>query len=70
MSDPPVILTVSKENKNLDKKRKEFQMNSLYENRNSLESREQLLARLGDAICSECQWLSIHKDNCSRKVVK
>jgi hypothetical protein len=33
-------------------------MNSLYENRNSLESREQLLARLGDAICSECGYLA------------
>ena len=45
-------------------------MNSLHENRNSLESREQLLARLGDAICSECGWLAIHMDKCSRKVVK
>ena len=41
-------------------------MNSIHENRNSLESREQLLARLGDAICSECGWLSIHKDVCSK----
>jgi hypothetical protein len=45
-------------------------MNSLYENKNSLESREQLLARLGDAICSECGWLAIHQDKCLRKVVK
>ena len=35
-------------------------MNSLYENRNSLESREQILERLGDAICSECGYLAIH----------
>jgi hypothetical protein len=35
-------------------------MNSIYENRNSLETREQLLARLGDAICSECGYLAIH----------
>jgi hypothetical protein len=41
-------------------------MNSLYENRNSLESREALLKRLGDAICSECGYLSIHKAECSK----
>ena len=35
-------------------------MNSLYENKNSLESREQILERLGDAICSECGYLAIH----------
>jgi hypothetical protein len=41
-------------------------MNSIYENRNSLESREQLLARLGDAICSECRYLAIHQQWCSK----
>ena len=35
-------------------------MNSLYENMNSLESREQILERLGDAICQECGYLAIH----------
>jgi hypothetical protein len=41
-------------------------MNSVYENRNSLESREQILERLGDAICSECGYLAIHKTECSK----
>jgi hypothetical protein len=41
-------------------------MNSLYENRNSIESHDEIVKRLGNAICSECKWLAIHKDNCSQ----
>jgi hypothetical protein len=41
-------------------------MNSLYENRNMLESREAMLERLGDAICSECGYLAIHQKWCSK----
>jgi hypothetical protein len=46
--------------------KKGVQMNSIHENRNSLETREQLLARLGDAICSECRYLAIHQTWCSK----
>lgn len=40
-------------------------MNSIYEGR-GLESHDEIIARLGDAICSECGWLAIHKDECSK----
>ena len=51
--------------------RKEFTMNSLHENRNSLESYSQIRERLADSICDECEYACfVHKENCSRKVVK
>jgi len=42
-------------------------MNSLYENRNSLESYEQIRARLADSICDECGYACfVHMSNCSK----
>ena len=46
-------------------------MNSLYENKNSLESYSQIRERLADSICPECQYAGyVHMSDCSRKVVK
>ena len=43
-------------------------MNSLFENKNSLESYSQIRERLADSICSECEYACfVHKENCSRK---
>ena len=70
LSDPPVILTSIKKVKKVLTK-KGIQMNSLHENRNSLESYSQIRERLADSICDECEYACfVHKENCSRKVVK
>ena len=46
-------------------------MNSIYENRNSLESYSQIRERLADSICPECQYACfVHMANCSRKESK
>jgi hypothetical protein len=43
-------------------------MNSLNENRNSLESYEQIRERLAESICDECQYACfVHKSDCSKK---
>jgi hypothetical protein len=70
LSHPPVILTSIKKVKKVLTK-KGIQMNSLHENRNSLESYSQIRERLADSICDECEYACfVHKENCSRKVVK
>ena len=70
LSHPPVILTSIKKVKKVLTK-KGIQMNSLHENRNSLESYSQIRERLADSICNECEYACfVHKENCSRKVVK
>jgi hypothetical protein len=70
LSDPPAILTSIKKVKKVLTK-KGIQMNSLHENRNSLESYSQIRERLADSICPECDYACFaHKENCSRKVVK
>jgi effector-binding domain-containing protein len=70
LSDPPAILTSIKKVKKVLTK-KGIQMNSLHENRNSLESYSQIRERLADSICPECEYACfVHKENCSRKVVK
>jgi len=46
-------------------------MNSLHENRNSLESYDQIRTRLADSICPECEYACfVHKSDCSRKESK
>jgi hypothetical protein len=49
--------------------RKEVQeMNSLYENRNMLESAKKTRIRLADSICSECGYACFaHTPECSNK---
>ena len=43
-------------------------MNSLFENRNSLESYEEIRSRLADSICDECGYACyVHMSDCSRK---
>ena len=46
-------------------------MNSIHENRNSLESYDSIRTRLADSICDECQYACyVHKAECSRKEYK
>ena len=46
-------------------------MNSLFENRNSLESYDSIRTRLADTICPECQYACyVHMADCSRKESK
>jgi hypothetical protein len=46
-------------------------MNSIHENRNSLESYSQIRERLADSICDECQYACyVHKTECSKSQSK
>ena len=44
-------------------------MNSIFENRNSLESYDQIRTRLADSICDECGYACfVHMSNCSKNI--
>jgi len=46
-------------------------MNSIHENRNSLESYDSIRTRLADSICDECQYACyVHKAECSKSQTK